>query len=215
LEIKSKYEKAVEDRNTIGVQLIDRNDELCILYERSNQQHEAFKKGEMEMIKKEEELRMLKIHIDELRRRYYAAERRLPELEKYRVKISEIEDQLAIERKRTDELSLQLEDPKNTDRWRPLEGDDPSMEQLTSKIKLLEERLDNKREQLLEKELILEEIDVLTDKLRSQAINRRDQSKSMSEQLNSLHFRVRDITKQMLATVSELSMYQVICLQII
>jgi hypothetical protein len=30
-----------------GVQLIDRNDELCILYERSNQQQQALKGGGM------------------------------------------------------------------------------------------------------------------------------------------------------------------------
>ena len=37
----------MEQRNLTGVQLIDRNDELCILYERSNQQQETIKKGEM------------------------------------------------------------------------------------------------------------------------------------------------------------------------
>ena len=37
----------MEQRNLTGVQLIDRNDELCILYERSNQQQETIKKGEL------------------------------------------------------------------------------------------------------------------------------------------------------------------------
>ena len=30
------YESACEKRNQLGIQLIDRNDELCILYEKSN-----------------------------------------------------------------------------------------------------------------------------------------------------------------------------------
>lgn len=47
LHLKTKYEHSVEQRNVTGVQLIDRNDELCILYERSNQQQEALKKGEL------------------------------------------------------------------------------------------------------------------------------------------------------------------------
>lgn len=34
--LKQKYETACEDRNYAGVQLIDRNDELCILYEKNN-----------------------------------------------------------------------------------------------------------------------------------------------------------------------------------
>ena len=31
-----EYEHACESRNYMGIQLIDRNDELCILYEKSN-----------------------------------------------------------------------------------------------------------------------------------------------------------------------------------
>lgn len=31
-----EYEHACESRNDMGIQLIDRNDELCILYEKSN-----------------------------------------------------------------------------------------------------------------------------------------------------------------------------------
>ena len=38
LTLKGRYERAVQDRNVTGVQLIDRNDELCVLYERANQQ---------------------------------------------------------------------------------------------------------------------------------------------------------------------------------
>lgn len=36
LRLKAMYEAAVEQRNFAGVQLIDRNDELCVLYEKSN-----------------------------------------------------------------------------------------------------------------------------------------------------------------------------------
>ena len=38
LKLKKHYEQAVEERNYTGIQLIDRNDELCILYEKSNMQ---------------------------------------------------------------------------------------------------------------------------------------------------------------------------------
>jgi uncharacterized coiled-coil DUF342 family protein len=78
-----------------------------------------------------------------------------------------------------------------------------------AKIKVLEDRLDHKREQLLEKELILEEVTALTDKLRTQAVSKRDAAKVLADQLNELHGRIRDVTKKMLASVSELSMYQV------
>lgn len=41
-----EYEGAVEDRNHTGIMLIDRNDELCILYEKANTQEEVMHKGE-------------------------------------------------------------------------------------------------------------------------------------------------------------------------
>ena len=214
LELKVKYEKAVEERNITGVQLIDRNDELCIIYERSNQQLSAFKKGELELLKKEEELRLVRLQTENIKRRYIAAQRRVPDIEVFKSQIRDLEEVLIAERRKTDEISTQLEDPKNIDRWRPLEGDDPSLEQLAVKLNVFEERLDGKREQLLEKELILNEITLLTDKLKNQAISKRDVAKDMADQLNSFQSRIRDTTKRMLASVSELSMYQASALRL-
>ena len=34
--LRIQYEEACENRNDTGIKLIDRNDELCILYEKSN-----------------------------------------------------------------------------------------------------------------------------------------------------------------------------------
>ena len=36
LRMKKQYETQVEQRNWTGITLIDRNDELCILYEKAN-----------------------------------------------------------------------------------------------------------------------------------------------------------------------------------
>ena len=44
-----KYEMACESRNYMGIQLIDKNDELCILYEKSNIQETILKNGEQEI----------------------------------------------------------------------------------------------------------------------------------------------------------------------
>jgi hypothetical protein len=38
MELKTEYESAVESRNYAGIQLIDRNDELVILYEKARVQ---------------------------------------------------------------------------------------------------------------------------------------------------------------------------------
>lgn len=70
-------------------------------------------------------------------------------------------------------LSDKLEDPSNPDRWRELGGEDPDKESLDARINVFEERLNKKKEELLEKDLILEEINNLSDKLRSEALDNR------------------------------------------
>eukprot|EP00597_Dinobryon_sp_UTEXLB2267_P018139 CAMPEP_0201102084 /NCGR_PEP_ID=MMETSP0812-20130820/15649_1 /ASSEMBLY_ACC=CAM_ASM_000668 /TAXON_ID=98059 /ORGANISM="Dinobryon sp., Strain UTEXLB2267" /LENGTH=937 /DNA_ID=CAMNT_0047359413 /DNA_START=1 /DNA_END=2814 /DNA_ORIENTATION=- len=214
LHLKTKYEHSVEQRNVTGVQLIDRNDELCILYERSNQQQEALKRGELESMKKEAELRLVRLQTEELSRQLQAAQKRLPQLEQDRRRVEELEEQLTAERRRTESLSHRLEDPGNAARWRPLEGSDPDLEQLAAKIQVLEDRLDKKREAVLDKELVLEEVTALTEKLRSQAVAKRDAAKMLADQLNELQGKIRDVTKKMLASVSELSMYQATALRL-
>ena len=36
--LKTNFDDVLENRNYTGIQLIDRNDELCILYEKENMQ---------------------------------------------------------------------------------------------------------------------------------------------------------------------------------
>merc|ERR1711981_238116 len=63
--LRRKYEQAVETRNFTGIQLIDRNDELCILWEKSNIQERLLKKG-----------------LAEVQRRLQVVQRRIPEVPK-------------------------------------------------------------------------------------------------------------------------------------
>jgi len=120
-----------------------------------------------------------------------------------------LREQLASVQKKTDELSLELENPSSSLRkWRQLAGEDPDTEALRAKIQVLEERLNDKKEGLLEKELILEEVTALLDKLRQQAVDGRQGTMELSQKVNVFQARIKDLTRKMMATVSELSMYQ-------
>ena len=78
-------------------------------------------------------------------------------------------------------LSIALESPENNGRWRLLDGKIPDKDELGAKIMQLDERLNAKKESLLEKELILDEITRLSDRLREQA------SEGRSVQALSVH----------------------------
>merc|ERR1719274_198377 len=136
-------------------------------------------------------------------------QKRIPEVPKLLEEVLRLREQLATVRKRTDELSLELENPSSSLRkWRQLQGEDPDTEALRAKIQVLEERLNDKKEGLLEKELILEEVTALLDKLRQQAVDGRQGTMELSQKVNVFQSRIKDMTRKMMATVSELSMYQ-------
>lgn len=67
--LKQKFENHVQQRNATGIQLIDRNDELCILWEKSNVHELLLKKGEMAIQQKMENLRSCRIDLAALNRR--------------------------------------------------------------------------------------------------------------------------------------------------
>jgi len=214
ISAKASYEKAVSERNAAGVQLINRNDEICVVQERWRQLQEALSRGDEELQKKEEELRMLRLQSEELRRAYRSAKARIPEVELLKNKLHALEQELLEQRRVLHEYGDKLEDPKNSERWRGLEGEDPGFDVLSDKVSVLEKRLDFKREQLLERDLVLEEITTVTEKLRAQALVRRKVAGNMADQLCDLKNRIKEITTRMLASVSELSMYQATALRL-
>lgn len=226
VRLRTEYAQAVDSRNKTGIHLIDRNDELCILYEKSNIQQAIIRKGDEELRSREEEIRALRVEEAELSRKIEVAKKDMPSLTTYAAttkKLQLVEKELKEERVRTEELCKKLETPVNDEditskqasgnatqpsRCRKLGGMDPETEQLAAKIEVLEERLNDKKEQLLEKELVLDEVSGLSDKLRMQAAESRGPTLDLAKKVNEYQSKIRSTTRKMMATVSELSMYQ-------
>jgi chromosome segregation ATPase len=221
MTLRSEYAQAVDSRNLTGIQLIDRNDECCILYEKKNIQTDILKKGEGALTEIEEQIKLVRINISETNRRVEVSRKKIPSLAIYAdaVKLLEtVEKLLSQERKLTNDLCEQLETPHYIEgedsaqsvdnRSRLLGGLDPEPEQLAAKTEILEERLNDKKEQLLEKELVLDEVSSLTDKLRMQAAENRGNTLVLAQKVNAVQGQIRAIVRKMMATVSELSMYQ-------
>ena len=206
--LRIQYEEACENRNHTGIQLIDRNDELCILYEKSNVQENILRKSEVAVKGLEDEIRMIKIEMAEVERKIKVGQDKLTQVPKLASKVLELQTGIQETHARENELSKKLEDPENEKRWRQLAGEDPDEEALDAKISILEERLNSKKEQLLEKELILDEVSSLSEKLKKDALDGRQSTLEVSEKINEFQSRLRDLTRKMKATISELSMCQ-------
>jgi hypothetical protein len=58
-------------------------------------------------------------------------------------------------------------------------------------VRELEERLNDKKEQMLEKELVLEEVSSLADRLRKQAADGREDTLELANKVNEFQSRIR------------------------
>ena len=150
---------------------------------------------------------MINLEVKERQRQLEVVKAQIPEVPKQASQVHTLKAQLDKEKAKVDTLSVMLENPTQHPHWRDLGGEDPDQEALQAKIQVLEERLNNKKENLLEKELVYEEVSNLAEKLRTQALDGRKSTLEIAEKINEYKARTTDLSRKMLATVSELSMF--------
>jgi hypothetical protein len=131
----------VKDRNSIGIYLLDRNDELCILYERLNVQKEIASKGEAALIEREEEIRKLTLMGAEFDRKIELEKQKLPTVGSLQDEIDKLESSRQEMHQTSLKLSKQMENPNDPKRCRNLPGQDPTVKDLVQKIERMEELL--------------------------------------------------------------------------
>ena len=64
-------------------------------------------------------------------------------------------------------------------------------------------------QQLMEKELLFEQVGKLTDRASRKVDNQRESTLTVAKKVNNYQSRIKDVTRKMMAQVSELSMQQV------
>lgn len=96
----------------MGIQLIDRNDELCILYEKSNIQENILKNGEQKIREKEEKIKMINLELKEKQRKLNVVLKLVPEVPKLAEKVIELKTARDRERHVVNERSALLENPE-------------------------------------------------------------------------------------------------------
>ncbi len=90
-QLKIRYERAIKERNSTGVHLLDRNDELCILYERLNVQKQFLAKGESCLVERNEEIRKLMIIFQQFKHGNQLKQDKLPVIAKLQSEVEALE----------------------------------------------------------------------------------------------------------------------------
>ncbi|CAM6093040.1 unnamed protein product [Calypogeia fissa] len=210
LRTRKLYGLEVTNRNQTGIALIDRNDELCILYEKLNVQVEVLNHSETELHKRVDEIKYLTIEGKHLQQKILAAHKPTQDVPKMYDTLNNLKQQLTKAKTMTKKLSDLVENPDNMSRWKLLPARDLTELELHLKMTAIDEFFSAKADQALEKKLILEEVTILTDDLEKQASMNGLNSREYWEKVNHYQRYVQSVSRQVMATVSELSLCQAI-----
>lgn len=137
--------------------MIRRNDELSLLYEKIKIQTSTLNKGEIQYRERIEDIRVLRLEIKKLRREKAMLQTETQNVDGLRGEIFRLQRDILRERTRVKVLEEELESPMNIHRWRKLAGSDPSTYELIAKIQTLQKRLISKTEEVVEKELVIQQ----------------------------------------------------------
>ena len=203
---KKEHDIVINERDILGTQLIRRNDELALLYEKIKIQQSTLAKGQTQYRDRLKEIRLLKIKLNDMKRELHILKNSVANIDVLKREVHHLGRELLQERTKVKALSEELENPLNVHRWRKLEGSDPSTYEMIQKIQTLQKRLIAKTEEVVEKDLLIQEKEKLYVELKN--ILARQPGPEVAEQLSVYQQNLREKTRQMKAMAAELNMYQ-------
>ena len=205
MEQKVQYEKIINMRDLLGTQLIRKNDELALLYEKIKIQQSALAKGEVMYQERIVDIRLIKFKIADLNRELTIANRMAAQIEDLKQQVFLLEEELLQERTKVKALSEELENSMNTNRYQELEGRDPQEFELLSKVETLQHRLISKTEQVVENDVLIQEKDKLLQELSE--IMEKQPGVDVARELSFYKQKLRETTRKMKSIASELNMF--------
>ncbi|XP_026557553.1 coiled-coil domain-containing protein 146 [Pseudonaja textilis] len=214
VQLRKTYEKAVQRRNESGVQLIEREEEVCIFYEKINIQEMMSRNGDIEINVMDEKIRYLKLKMIEKKRQIELHVKMLPTKRTLDADLVVLQIQFSQCKDKIKSLEKQFTDPDRENRVRALPGKDPSIQELFKKIEELEINLTRKEEKLLEKEFIYEQVSRMMEKISVKAENGKEETLILAKKMNMLQEKIKSTTQKIMALIAELSMQQAFAIKL-
>jgi len=201
-----QFEEVVNERDILGTQLIRRNDELGLVYEKIRIQQSTLGKGETQYRQRLDDIRLLRMEIKRLQREKIILNKTVSNVEQLKREVHHAQRDLLRERMRCRALEEELETPMNVHRWRKLKGSDPSTYEKIQKIQTLQKRLIAKTEEVVGKELDIQERE--KEYLELKSLLARQPGPEVQAQIQIYQQTLKDKQRQLKSMASELNMYK-------
>jgi len=202
---QKELEGVIGEKDILSAQLIRRNEELALLYEKIKIQQSTLQKGEIQYQERVNEVNRLRADIRKAKGDVAGAKSQVTNVESLKREIHHLNKTLLREETKAKALQEELENPMNVHRWRELEGSDPTTYEHIQKVKSLQKLLIAKTEEVVEKDTLIQEKEKLYVQLKN--IIARQPGPEVAEQLAWYSQNLKEKTTHMKQMSQELEMY--------
>ncbi len=125
---------AITERDILGTQMIRRNDEIGLLYEKIKIFETVIARGEVQYGERQADIQLFRYKISELKSELKLSKTKASQISGYQEEVVQLGNCLQKERLQVKALSEELENPMNHHRWNQLKGSDPETFELLCKV---------------------------------------------------------------------------------
>ncbi|CAG9312660.1 unnamed protein product [Blepharisma stoltei] len=206
LKQQKELELVTNERDILGTQLIRRKEELELLYEKIKIFTSTLKKGEEQYKQRLGDIDILKIRIAELKQKLSSTKKEAAAVFDLKKENYYLERELLEEKVKVKALSEEVENTMNVHRWRKLEGTEPEVYELITKIQTLQRRLISKTEEVVIKNSNLDKLEKEYEKLKASLA--RHPGPESAEKIQECRNILEEKKSQMDSMEQELGLYQ-------
>ncbi|XP_063706391.1 cilia- and flagella-associated protein 58-like [Culicoides brevitarsis] len=193
----------LQEKDLIGTQLVRRNDEINILKEKISIQTLALDRGESQYGKRLDDIRLLKVEIQNLTSKCDLLARDAINTADMRQEVIQLNRALTQERVKVKALEDEMLTPTNVHRWRKLLGNDPEKLELLEKTTALQKLLLIKTSEASDRERMMAEYRKLLSEM-TDFIKKEPAKRNALVELNKTKRDLRNMTKKAKALEAEL-----------
>lgn len=202
-KLRKCKDSLMQEKDIIGTQLVRRNDEIHVLKEKISIQQLALDRGESQYGKRLDDIRLLKVEIQNLTSKCDLLTRDATNTADMRQEVLQLNRALTQERVKVKALEDEMLTPTNVHRWRKLLGNDPDKLELLEKTTALQKLLLEKTAEATDRDRMMEQYRTLLTSMKA-FIEKTPVMAHTQVELNKHKQDLANMTKKVKALAAEL-----------